>query len=242
MSILALQWQWLQFFYIVWFFRQFSHLNCRFEQNYKTNTLKTAFSPCEITQTTLKNSSTAHSILQIQLYKSLSEDLFLEGAIKYAVSEKDGRVRTGWDKREGQHWSGPGLECSIEVWCFDGKLWQSWANCSKRGRDQTGPWREKKTGRREDEQPWGSRTLTHSHFCAQVSHTKEEGKQHARNQTEQCKMQRKYFRLLSVPLRIHLNIVCQIIITKIIKGTYSMFIWHFKLWVRSASVQLKYPS
>lgn len=67
---------------------------------------------------------------------SLSEDLVLKGAVTFTGSEKvkkEGRVRTGWDEREGPQWSGPGLECSIEVWCFDGKLWQSWANCSNSG-------------------------------------------------------------------------------------------------------------
>lgn len=104
-------------------------------------------------------------------YKSLSWDLFLDRAIKLAVSEKrekEGRVRKGWDEREGQHWSGPGLECSIEVWCFDGKLWQSGANCSNSGRERgPGPDQtvERERGRKSskggrDKQPRGSGTLS----------------------------------------------------------------------------------
>lgn len=80
----------------------------------------------------------------------LSKDLFLERAITFTGRK---RVSAGWAKREGQQRSGPGLECSIEVWCFDGKLCECWgqtaATVAARGawdRNQAG--REKKAVKR----------------------------------------------------------------------------------------------
>lgn len=62
--------------------------------------------------------------------------------------------------------------------------------------------RERKREGRTNNPEGAGLTHTQAIFCIGISHTEEEGKKCMRNQTKTCKIQRKHFRLLSVPLRI----------------------------------------
>lgn len=80
-----------------------------------------------------------------------------------------------------------------------GQLQQQWQQERPRTRPDHEERKSSEGGR--DKQPWGSRTLTHSHFCERISQTEEEGKQWTiRNWTNSCKIQGKPFKLFLVPL------------------------------------------
>lgn len=120
-------------------------------------------------------------------YKSLSQvwartsswtgPLHLQGVRKGERRQSQNRV--GWEGGAALerawawmlHW---GLVFWWKTVAELGQLQQQWQQERPRTRPDHGERKSSEGGR--DEQPWGSRTLTHSHFCERISQTEEEGK------------------------------------------------------------------
>lgn len=111
----------------------------------------------------------------------------------------------GWAEREGRRRSGPGLECSIEVWCFDGKLCECWAKLQQQWQRE-GPGTATSLGERKTLQKGQWRTLP-GERCCQLTLLRNLPQLKQKETGNNKKLDRvklntgMHFRLFSVPFR-----------------------------------------